>query len=405
MGHRGAAIAAAVLALVAATAAVLALAASAADAGEFPNTAFASSMTTRSEYVDEAALLFVFPERAGIAGSRILALDLGGSEALGAVGSARGHGFFLLSQRSSPLALSSLLQAGWGVAWHGMRLGVAGRAARSQEESGRLFAYYNPVPGQPDEYDLGFDGYERTLWEGALGLGCGGERVELDVAVDVHAIDAQLTFLDLQYGSPFADTTLVALESVSDPVFGGAGRLRWRLGGAAEMVGAGGWSRFEEDFEGIQYFASDLSNVFLERDLESWFAGLSASFPAGRIDWLAMTGHWRHLEDDLRNNSSRQQRTTTNEDGVLSIALRQALWRDLWGQAGIAVAYHRFEENSLSVDSNSRLFESRRSNASFSEDFAWGVSYVWRNVDLRAAVRETLPISNLFFALDFTVHP
>ncbi|HZM17602.1 MAG TPA: hypothetical protein VFE28_16530 [Candidatus Krumholzibacteria bacterium] len=381
----------------------LAYAATDAGAGEFPITAFSSSLSTLPEYVDEEALLFQFPQRAGVTNTRLFAFGLGSREALGVAGNWGSHGFFLLSQQGT-LFGSSLLQGGWGASWRGLRLGVAGRAARTHDEAGSLYTSQDPFYG--NQLTVDFDGTERTLWEGSFGLGLGGKNAEVDLAVDVTSIQAELTYLHLDYGRPPADTTLVHLESTEDLGLGGVARLRWHLGGGVEVVGAGSWHRVEDNYDGLEYIASRLSTVLLEHELESWFAGLSVSFPAGRIDWIAFTAHWQHLEDGQRNSSARNQSTVTDEDGILSVALRQQLWQDLWGQAGVEIGYSQLERHETRLSSDGQSLQERVSTSStLSENFAWGVSYVWRNVDLRAAVRETLPISNLFFALDFTVHP
>src|SRR5262245_36059832 len=184
----------------------LAFAVTDAGAGEFPSTAFSSSLSTLPEYVDEDALLFQFPQRAGVTSSRFFAFGLGSGEALGVAGNWRSQGFFLLSQPGT-LFGSSLLQGGWGATWRGLRLGVAGRAARTHEETGYLYTFSDRFYG--NQLRLDFDGTERTLWEGSFGLGLGGEQAEVDLALDMTSIQAELSYLHLDYGQPGGDTTLV----------------------------------------------------------------------------------------------------------------------------------------------------------------------------------------------------
>ena len=370
-------------------------------AQQFPPSALSLGMATRPEYVDPATLLFVFPQRAGISDSQIFALGLGMSEALGVIGQTRGHGFFLLSQPTSDN--SSLFQAGWGGSLGGLRAGVAGRAARAVDERGDLFIYDDPFI--PNDGRLFFDGAERTLWQGSAGLGFSTDHVDVDLDMDVHQVDAQLTFLELEFGSPSADTALVVLESTNDPSFGGTARFLGRFGGGVEAVAVGGWSRFEDNYDGLEYASSGLEDFVLDQEQESWFAGLSVSLPAGRIDRLTFAGHWQHAELGLSNRTARYQRSTTTEVGTISFALEQQLWRELHGRAGVALAYRQSETRDSRLHGSPQHLESYASNADFIDDFSWGVSYRWRNFDLQAAVRETLPLSTLFFAIDVCVRP
>ncbi len=372
-------------------------------AGEFPQSALALGMATRPEYVDPATLLFVFPQRAGITESQIFALGLGTSEALGAVGHTRGHGFFLLSQPTSPFYNTSLFQAGWGGSWHGFRAGVAGRATRVVEERGDLRIDVNPVTS--DDGRIFFDGVERTFWQGSAGLGFSADHVEVDLDVDVHQVDSELSYLELEFGSPYADTSLVVLESTNDPSFGGTARFRGRFGGGVEAVAAGGWRRFEDNYDGLEYAGSGLEDFILDQNQENWFAGLSVSLPVGRLDQMTFTGHWQHVEVGRRNNSARYLGSTTTDDGSISFALQQQLWRELHGRAGIALLYRQSESSESRLYGSPQRYEEFSSNADFDEDFSWGVSYQWRNVDLQAAVRETLPLSYPFFAIDVFVRP
>ncbi len=380
--------------------AMLATAGFTAHAGQFPQSALSLGMATRPEYVDPATLLFVFPQLAGITDSQIFALGLGTGEGLGVVGQTRGHGFFLLSQ---PTNLgTSLFQAGWGGSWRGFRAGVAGRAARAVDERGELYIEDNPFT--PDDGRIRFDGVERTLWQGSAGLGFSADHIELDLDMDVHQVDAQLTYLDLGFGTPFADTALVVLESISDPSFGGTARVRGFFGAGVEAVAVGGWSEVDERYDGLQY-VDGLEDFVLDQKQENWFTGLSISFPAGRLDRLTLTGHWQHAEAGSNRGTASSQRSTTTDEGTISFALEQQLWRELHGRAGVALSYRQMETRDSRIYGSLQRYESFSSDASFRDDFSWGVSYQWRNVDLQAAVRETLPLSSLFFAIDVCVRP
>ena len=365
--------------------------------GDLPITAFSSSLDTPPAYVDSASLLFRFPQRAGTMSSQVFAFNLGSRSAVGAMGNTHGQGFFVLSQPED-LNSSSLFQAGWGGSWSFLRTGLAARATRRANEVTQLST-------SDLQSSVRFEGAEFTLWEGSFGIGLGGESAAVDLALDVQRFDSKLSYLSLDYGVPEGDTTLVYLESDDDLSFGGAARIHVPAG-AAELVGFGSWRRLDADYAGLEYEQSQLSNSTLVRELEGWTAGISASFPAGRLDELIATAQWRHDEDLNLNNAVRFQQQRTVDEGILAVALHQKLWRELWGQSGVLLAYTKQETDRDSFyGSPGSRYRTIETSEDFKQDFSWGVSYIWRNFDLRAAVRETFPISNLFFALDVYIRP
>lgn len=373
------------------------LGSSSARAVEFPVSAYAASLDTPPELVDPLSLLFRMPQRAALTESQIFVFTGSSDEALGAIGNTHGQGFFLLAQpHVNPPG--STFHAGWGGNLSALRLGLAGRASRRQEESLRMTT-------REAEFSGDYEGAERTLWEGSIGLGVGRERFEVDATIDATRLDAKESFVFLEANQPYADTTLVYLESDDDWSYGGAAALRARFGGDVELCAAGFWNRLETTYTGIDYIQSDLSAIEVERCYERWSAGLCAAFPAGMFDWLAVSGRWLSTETEQWDRSAADYRLETFEQGQLSLALRQNMWRDLWGHAGVAVAYTRSKNHYEEINFDGGLWRRDEGSERFSQDFSCGASYSWRNIDLRAAVRETLPLADLFFALDVIVRP
>ena len=376
---------------------LLALGCRGAAAVEFPVSAYAASLDTPPELIDPLSLLFRLPQRAALTETQIFVFTTSSDEALGALGNTHGQGFFVLAQpHDNPPG--STFHAGWGGGLGALRLGLAGRASRRQEETLRMTTL-------DAEFQGDYEGAERTLWEGSAGLGIGRDRFEVDVAIDATRLDATESYVYLQANVPYADTTLVYMESDNDWSHGGSAALRVRLAGDVELAAAGFWSRLETTYTGLDYIQSRLSDIVVERSNERWSAGLCATFPAGVFDWMAVSGRWLSTESEYWDRSAADYNFVTSEQGQLSLALRQNLWRELWGHAGVAIAYTRTNNRFEEIRYDGAVYRRDEGSERFTQDFSCGASYSWRNIDLRAAVRETLPLSDLFFALDVVVRP
>ena len=213
-GHRSRAAArrihagdAAITILALAWAAVALLAAGPAAAGQVADNAYARSLGLRPEFLDDVALLFLYPQRAGDTPTGVFSFVRDSSvDGLGAVGNWRRNGFFFLAQPAGGTQTSSLLQAGWGASWRPLRIGLSFRGNHQEtENSTRYTSPGLPSQGQATSLDL-------THLEGACGLGVEGGSFALDAGVEVTREDVTVQFARTAY-----DTLAAALENTEEP--------------------------------------------------------------------------------------------------------------------------------------------------------------------------------------------
>ncbi len=380
--------------------------------GGYPITAFSTSLRLAPELVDETSLLYQLPQRAGLAGSQVFAVNnfyffpyygsLGGLfepfpyssvPTLGVLGHTHGQSLFLLTQPSLFYSESTMIQVGWGASWSGLRLGLAARNDRHESET--LYSL-----SRQGHENLDTSSTKNELWEGSIGLGVGGDRFGVDVAVDLQrpeeTVERQMTGID---------TLLLRSETEGDLSTQIAGRFHARFGSSVEVVGAGSWGSLEADLQGVVSMDDTIANYTQPRSLENWSAGLAVSFPAGRLDWFAVSAHWQHREIPSTGYSSVVDSGERKlEQGTLAISLRQQLWKELWGQAGVAARWEETGNETLS-QGPTQEYRSRSEERTLRGDFAWGASYAWRYFQARATVSETFDLNDLFVTLDVFVHP
>ncbi|HZM17603.1 MAG TPA: hypothetical protein VFE28_16535 [Candidatus Krumholzibacteria bacterium] len=383
--------------------------------GGYPVTAFSTSLRLAPELVDETSLLFQLPQRAGLAGSQVFAVNnfytpyyftsgrgitydlfpYSQGPTLGVLGHTHGQSLFLLAQPSVHFAQSTLIQVGWGASWRWLRAGIAARNDHIESENSTIERSVSN--GQAYDY-LYASSTTNEIWEGSIGIGVGSEGLGFDVAVDLQRPEEAAEIQVLS-----SDTLAVHWETDDDLSTQISGRLHARLGDSVEFVAAGSWGELEVDRQGSLAGDDTLFTHLLS--LKSWSAGAMVSFPAGGLDAFFVSGYWEHREIPGSLYFSNTDLGKEERDRAsLAFALRQRLWRQLWGQAGIAMYWVKTgsEFRELTTDRD-RL--TRNGQQSLSGDFAWGVSYSWRYFDTRAAVSETFDLTNLFLSLDVFVHP
>ena len=385
-----------------------------ASAGNYPVSAFSTSLRMPPELVDESSLLFQHPHRAGSTGTRILAYNTSYSSypplgfyvpgftvstetpAIGVVGSTGAHGVFLLAQPSVLDPNTAKLQIGWGAAWSWLRVGLAARHERNSSESHSMRSF----PGSGGVLYETASGYSvtSTVWEVALGLGVGSEKIDFDVALDLVRDEDMIE----EYAYAL-DSLAAAARTDNEPSPHLAARLRARIGGEAEIVVAGRWGRADADLFGTAIDGDTVVHYLVPRTFENWSAGIGVFFSAGQLDWLGISATWEHLEaPDFYYFAVPGKKSL--EHVACAFALRQRLWNELWVQAGTVFRY--IEPTRESVDprpSNRSRHEEQQQ--SFTSDFAWGASYSWKYVDVRTTVSDTVDFDNLFLSLDVIVHP
>ena len=86
----------------------------------------------------------------------------------------------------------------------------------------------------------------------------------------------------------------------------------------------------------------------------------------------------------------------------LAISVQERPWRALRFQAGLSFRYaENGSEQSYDPSYQSMWYES--ATTTLNAVFGWGVSYSWKYFEGRASLRDTLPLQDLFAAVDFFV--
>lgn len=369
-------------------------------AAEYANSALATSLGMAPELVDEMSLLFRLPQRAGLTSSRLFALfnrEYYYSpfeqfptvvSSFGVVAQTHGNSFFLFAQPSSFLGNRTFLQAGWGGTWSIWRAGIAVRGGRTESESSDSRVYH-------DGRTYGSESSSRfSLWEGSVGIGVGGEEgAALDAALDVRRPEQEAHALSMQ-----PDTSFSWLESPSDVFYEVVGRLRLPLSSNAALVAVGSWGLMETDLENAVTRQDSLVRHTTAQRLERWSGGALVSFATARIDWLGLSFYWRH-EEVPSSVSATSINGDRAEQIVLSVALRQRVWRELQAQGGVHLL--RGKTGSVNRGFNSSYdYTYEDEQETFAGSFTWGLSGTWRRFDGRVALDQRLDLGNLFVALD-----
>jgi hypothetical protein len=364
-------------------------------AGQVPDNAQSRSLQMRPEFLDDVSLLFLYPQRAGVASSGIVSFVRdGGIDGLGAVGNTHSNGLFLLLQPGrGTLGNNSLVQAGWGGSWSGVRFGLAFRGGHDVSED--INRQQFPPPAAEE---FSGDSQNFTRMEGAFGVGVEVDRLELDVEAEITRED-----ITLQFARVDSDTMAASIENTADPFWGTAGRLGIRLTPTAELIAVGSWvDNARQTLEGLQLADSRVSSVRLEQDFERWSAGVAIRFETPRIDLLSLSSHWDRNETPIfqfRSYNGKQRLDTAR----FGISVQHRLWRELEGRAGLEARYQK-SVTELRQDQPGRYtLSSTATTKDVSQLFAWGVSYEWRNFEVRTSVEQTLDLLNLFVALDLIV--
>ncbi|MFQ5599129.1 MAG: hypothetical protein ACE5G2_01095 [Candidatus Krumholzibacteriia bacterium] len=364
-------------------------------AGGVPESAHSRSLDMRPEFLDYTSLVFQYPHRAGFGDSEAFAFSVSGNElGVGVVASPGDQGFFILAQRNPSFFLTgaTFLQAGWGGGWESIQFGLAFRGAHS--ETG--FAQAAMSPGSPPSEFAAIQ-RERQL-EGSAGLGLRGDRMDLDLAVDLIHEDAEEDARTMSLG----DTLLVHLEDDDDLSWGVSGRIALRIGESAEVVAVGGWAGPERDLAGTRTDASGTTDETEKRESDRWSGGLAVAFSTRHVDWVAVSAHVRVEEASTARVSSGARRTDSFrlETGSLTVSVRHEVWRDLTVFAGGSARYRVYDTESRTQDGGGSESIHTQRTESLDESFAWGASYRWRNFEFNVAADTTLDIENLFLVLD-----
>jgi len=369
--------------------------------GQVPDNAQARSLQLRPEFLDDVSLLFLYPQRAGAAASGIVSFVRdSGIDGLGAVGNTHSNGLFLLTQpgrfldSSGSLGADALLQAGWGASWNAVRLGLAFRGGHEARDDINIDRY----PPPPAERLYG-DSQNLTRLEGAVGVGFETERFQLDLEAELTRED-----ITLQIARVDSDTLAASVENTADPYWGTSGRLGVRISPAIQFIAIGNWVDAHQTLEGLQLVESRVSTLRVEDSFERWSAGLALQFETSRIDQVVVSSHWE------RNDSPIFQYRGGGYTGKLGldtaragVSVQHRLWRELHGRAGLQARYQK----SVSELRQTALDPYPSTNTTTTKDltqlFAWGVSYEWRNFEVRTSVEQTLDLFDLFVALDLIV--
>jgi len=227
-----------------------------------------------------------------------------------------------------------------------------------------------------------------------VGIGVGEEEgLALDVVLDARRPEQEAHGLSMQ-----PDTSFAWLESPKDISYEVAGRLRLPLGSKAALVAVGSWGLMESDLENAITRQDSLVQRTLEQRLERWSGGALVTFTTPHIDWLGISFYWRHEEvpSSLSTTSVNGDET---EQMVVSVALRQKIWRELRALGGVHFLRQKTKDVNQGFNSSyDYSFESEQDT--FAGGFTWGLSHTWRRFDARVALQETLDLGNLFVALD-----
>jgi len=234
---------------------------------------------------------------------------------------------------------------------------------------------------------------QQESWEASVGLGFGSDRFDLDVAVDLQRFDASSEQSRSGY-----DTLTVNVESEDEVSAGISGRFLARFG-EVELTGAGGWSRMDGGITGVAVQSGGRDSVTASRMFENWFGGVAVHFPTARIDRVTIAAHWSHREMAPEYSTFTKSIQARRQ---LAISVQEQPWRMLHFQAGISLRYEdQATEQGYDSYYDDIWYETK--TTALRADFSWGVSYSWKMFEGRAALRETLPIQDLFAALDFFV--
>lgn len=362
--------------------------------GQVPDNAQARSLQMRPEFLDDVSLIFLYPQRAGgTSGGLVSFVRDSGVDGLAAIGNAHSNGFFLLTQPGrGVLASTSLVQAGWGVSWNRARFGLAFRGGHEESEDIRR----QESPQAPEAFSGESENF--TRFEGGFGIGVELDRLELDLEAELTRED-----ITLQFARVDSDTLAASVENTADPFLGTSGRLGIRITPAVEIVAVGSWTDApRQTLEGLQLVENRVSPVRLEHDFERWSAGLAIRFETSRIDAIWISSHWDRNEFPAFQFQSYVAKQALDTARV-GASVQHRFWRELEGRAGLEARYQKSVSELREIRPDLYRSSSTSTTKNVSPQFAWGVSYSWRNFEVRTSVEQTLDLFDLFIALDLIV--
>jgi hypothetical protein len=347
---------------------------SAASAGEIPNTAYSGSLLQPPELLDYPSLVFEYPQAASAFGSQVFALSTGSYLAAGGLLRTGRSGWFVLSQRanrlngSGPSGAPMVFQAGWGTRLRPVRFGLAVRGSED-----RVVQYQN---------------MQELKWiEGSAGIGISNGSAAFDAAVD------------LRHESRTSKTTSGAYTTSAHAVGSGFASLSARgslaIGRHTDLLAAGQWIRIGRDWD-TRADVPHTTDSYADLE-ETWVASLGISGPLGRVDRMTASVSYENLDRPLISvgSSGVSRRRTVTRSTFAAASAEERIWRRFSGSAGLQL--ERSDENATSGSKISAR------DIGYSESFAWGLAYEWRNVRLAGSMSTSLQLLDPFYVLDVRV--
>ncbi len=397
-------------------------------AGEVPGNAPARSLGVAPLLVDSPALVSLFPQRAVADTAGAFGATPGGSilwattdsdpytsdeRNLGALGRWGSVGFFVLAQPNyllggdfaqtgeTPPSLgyfsrpysstSSVLQAGAGARWGGVRAGLAFRATRNRSDSG------DGSTGSDGSSHLSGSQNELDYRELAFGLGADFRGATVDAEIEWQDESYEEAYGQVQDGTPAAITLDGELRGAS----GFAVRADVPAGPRLRVVAAGSYHWGDRTWSGTRYEVTGEQAIRFGERAETWGAHLAFVAATRLVERLVFAGSFVRYDEPLSglSNSAIQATTQRISNGVVTVAAEKAIWRTLVMRAGVSGAYEKSEgtSNSESPDGTNT---STRALEELSDSFHWGLAYRWRSFRFETALRSPPVVDTPFEHFD-----
>lgn len=392
-----------------------------ASAGEVPGSALSQSLSLPPLLLDAPNLVFQFPQLAATRDSALLACGsvpqhsalfgsstASGGYAAGAIlrtdavagfGTAQGS---YLADGGSAYDIGynnhgSVLQAGLAGSWRNLRGGVAVRGARDRNERLEQQSYVD---------QSNTDVYQSTTnhLEGAFGVGASFRGATLDFVFEVYDQKYETGFLRLTS----SDTIAAQANGNSHAYGGGALRLAVPVGDAVRVVAAGTYTHGELRWEGLSYSGLQREDLHLTQGTETWLAALGVLCRAPHVDVLALSASFARSYQPLVDASRSDGWVRGEPDhrgATCSLGCQRGLWRDLGMQGGLFMnwAKDNYDLYRTRLSYPGRTVDTKSRNETISHGFSMGLTYSWRGLGAAAAVRNNLPLGDLFATLDLRI--
>jgi hypothetical protein len=382
-------------------------------AGEVPASALSHSLSMEPILLDHSSLVFQFPQLAAgadtarsgfgrLAPRSMLFAYAAQETGLGAVLRRARFGGFVLSQASMlSRALdaqgvrfhsrSSVLQAGVAAGWRGWRIGTALRGSRDRQEGGSR-GLSQGASSLSDDTDVG------DFLEGAFGAGTSLGGAHIDVCLEVQRETYDLGTAVL---GP-ADTLLAQLTAENPDAIRAVARIAAPLGRGLRLVAAGAYRGGELHWNGLQYESDRLTLLDFVQGQSGWMAAAALEMPASFLERAAVSGAYKRSRAVLAGTDDSSGVATAErftEYAQVAVSGQRALWHELELQAAAGTTYERTRRDERQVGRGLIRSQGQRDEA-LRGNFAWGLSYGWRNLEFAAALDARLRPTEVFAYLD-----